>query len=132
MTRSLNTAGTGMVAQQYNLDVISNNLANVNTTSYKQQRAEFQDLMSDGDGGRRALHLTEEIDDAEGVVASLQSLGDGHRLAGDHQTAREYLERGLAESRQHQLPYFTAHLLAYMAAVDLADGRLDEAMAHAK
>jgi len=45
MTRSLNTAGTGMVAQQYNLDVISNNLANVNTTSYKQQRAEFQDLM---------------------------------------------------------------------------------------
>lgn len=45
MMRSLNTAGTGMVAQQYNLDVISNNLANVNTTSFKQQRAEFQDLM---------------------------------------------------------------------------------------
>jgi flagellar basal-body rod protein FlgG len=45
MMRSLNTAGTGMVSQQYNLDVIANNLANVNTTSYKQQRAEFQDLM---------------------------------------------------------------------------------------
>jgi flagellar basal-body rod protein FlgG len=45
MNRSLNTAGTGMVAQQYNLDVISNNLANINTTSFKQQRAEFQDLM---------------------------------------------------------------------------------------
>lgn len=45
MMRSLNTAGTGMVAQQYNLDVISNNLANINTTSFKQQRAEFQDLM---------------------------------------------------------------------------------------
>lgn len=45
MMRSLNTAGTGMVAQQYNLDVISNNLANVNTTAFKQQRAEFQDLM---------------------------------------------------------------------------------------
>lgn len=45
MMRSLNTAGTGMVAQQYNLDVIANNLANVNTTSFKQQRAEFQDLM---------------------------------------------------------------------------------------
>ncbi|MFL6097103.1 MAG: ATP-binding protein [Blastococcus sp.] len=83
------------------------------------------------EGGRRALHLTEEIDDAEGVVASLQSLGDGHRLAGDHQTAREYLERGLEESRQHKLPYFTAHLFASLAAVDLADGRLDDAIGHA-
>ena len=45
MMRSLNTAGTGMVAQQYNMDVISNNLANVNTTAFKSQRAEFQDLM---------------------------------------------------------------------------------------
>ena len=83
------------------------------------------------DGGRRALHLTEEIDDAEGVVASLQSLGDGGRLAGEHQLAREYLERGLEESRQHALPYFTAHLLASLAAVDLADGRIPDAVAHA-
>lgn len=45
MIQALNTSGTGMVAQQYNLDVISNNLANVNTTGFKQQRAEFQDLM---------------------------------------------------------------------------------------
>ncbi len=34
-----------MVAQQYNMDVIANNLANVNTSGFKQQRAEFQDLM---------------------------------------------------------------------------------------
>jgi flagellar basal-body rod protein FlgG len=34
-----------MVAQQFNLDVIANNIANVNTTSFKQQRAEFQDLV---------------------------------------------------------------------------------------
>ncbi len=45
MLRSLYTAGTGMVAQQQNLDVISNNLANVNTTGFRGQRAEFQDLM---------------------------------------------------------------------------------------
>ncbi len=45
MMRSLNTAGTGMVAQQFNLDTIANNLSNVNTTAFKQQRAEFQDLM---------------------------------------------------------------------------------------
>ena len=45
MTRSLNTAATGMMAQQLNLDVISNNLSNVNTAGYKQQRAKFEDLM---------------------------------------------------------------------------------------
>jgi flagellar basal-body rod protein FlgG len=45
MMRALNTAGTGMVAQQYNLDTIANNLANVNTTAFKQQRAEFHDLI---------------------------------------------------------------------------------------
>jgi tetratricopeptide (TPR) repeat protein len=83
------------------------------------------------DGGRRALRLTEEIDDAEGVVASLHSLGDGHRLAGDHQLAREYLERGLEEGRRHALPYFTSLLLASLAAVDLVDGRGAEAVAHA-
>lgn len=45
MMRALNTAGTGMVSQQMNLDIIANNLANVNTTAFKSQRAEFQDLM---------------------------------------------------------------------------------------
>ncbi len=45
MIRSLTTAATGMVAQQLNLDTISNNLANVNTTGFKSQRAEFQDMV---------------------------------------------------------------------------------------
>jgi len=45
MIRALYTASTGMVAQQNNLDVISNNLANVNTTGFKKDRAEFKDLM---------------------------------------------------------------------------------------
>lgn len=45
MMRSLWTAATGMTAQQTNLDVISNNLANVNTTGFKKSRAEFQDLL---------------------------------------------------------------------------------------
>lgn len=44
MMRSLNTSGTGMVAQQYNLDTIANNLANVNTTAFKNVRAEFSDI----------------------------------------------------------------------------------------
>jgi flagellar basal-body rod protein FlgG len=46
MLRSLSTAATGMIAQQVNIDVISNNLANVNTTAFKKSRAEFQDLLS--------------------------------------------------------------------------------------
>lgn len=45
MMRALWTAGTGMVAQQANIDVISNNLANVNTTGFKKSRSDFQDLM---------------------------------------------------------------------------------------
>lgn len=45
MMRALWTASTGMVAQQANIDVISNNLANVNTTGFKKSRTDFQDLM---------------------------------------------------------------------------------------
>jgi flagellar basal-body rod protein FlgG len=45
MIRSLWTSATGMQAQVLNLDVISNNLANVNTTGFKKSRAEFQDLL---------------------------------------------------------------------------------------
>ena len=43
--RALNTAATGMEAQQLNVEVISHNIANMNTTGYKRQRAEFQDLL---------------------------------------------------------------------------------------
>ena len=42
--RALWTAATGMRSQQFNIDTIANNLSNVNTTSYKTQRAEFKDL----------------------------------------------------------------------------------------
>ncbi len=45
MIRSLWTAASGMIAQQMNIDVTSNNLANVNTTGFKKSRAEFEDLM---------------------------------------------------------------------------------------
>ncbi len=45
MLKSLNTAATGMAAQQANMDVISNNIANVNTVGFKKSRAEFEDLV---------------------------------------------------------------------------------------
>jgi flagellar basal-body rod protein FlgG len=43
--RALSIASTGMQAQQTNVEVIANNLANMNTTAFKQQRAEFTDLL---------------------------------------------------------------------------------------
>ncbi len=45
MIRGLYTAATGMNAQQHQIDVTSNNIANVNTIGFKKDRAEFQDLM---------------------------------------------------------------------------------------
>ena len=45
MLRALYSAAAGMNSQQMNLDVISNNLANVNTTGYKKSKLEFQDLL---------------------------------------------------------------------------------------
>ena len=43
--RALHTAATGMMAQELNVQVISNNIANMRTTGYKRQRAAFQDLL---------------------------------------------------------------------------------------
>jgi len=43
--RSLDIGATGMLAQQLNVDVISNNIANMTTTGYKRQQAAFQDLL---------------------------------------------------------------------------------------
>ena len=45
MLRALYSAAAGMESQQMNLDVISNNLANVNTTGYKMSKLQFQDLL---------------------------------------------------------------------------------------
>jgi len=42
---ALDVAATGMLAQQLNVEVIANNIANLNTTAYKRQRPEFQDLL---------------------------------------------------------------------------------------
>lgn len=45
MIRALYSSSTGMEAQQLNMDVIANNLANVNTTGFKKSKIEFQDLL---------------------------------------------------------------------------------------
>lgn len=75
MMRSLWTAASGMSAQQTNIDVISNNLANVNTTGYKKKRAEFQDLMYQT---MRQAGATSGVDNQ--VPTGIQ-MGHGVRLA---------------------------------------------------
>ena len=45
MIRGLWTSASGMEAQQLNIDIIANNLANVNTIGFKKSQADFQDLL---------------------------------------------------------------------------------------
>jgi flagellar basal-body rod protein FlgG len=73
MMRALWTAASGMEAQQFNVDVISNNLSNVNTTGYKKERAEFKDLLYETMS--RAYNMEEE-----GKPVNLQ-VGHGTRAA---------------------------------------------------
>jgi flagellar basal-body rod protein FlgG len=72
MMRALWTAATGMEAQQLQIDVISNNLANVNTTGFKRGRADFQDLLyqtlqAPGSSGSSGKELPTGIQLGQGV-----------------------------------------------------------------
>ena len=59
--RSLWTAASGMTSQQFHIDTISNNLANVNTYGFKKMRAEFEDLIYQTElmAGTPATEITE-------------------------------------------------------------------------
>ena len=71
MDRALKTAASGMYAQQLNVDAIANNLANVNTTAFKQTRVEFQDLMYE------TLRGTGIPDQQGGTPPAELQVGDG-------------------------------------------------------
>ena len=80
MQRSLFTGATGMRAQQLNLDVIANNLANVNTTAFKRSRVDFQDLLyqtlrAPGSISAQGLEVPSGIQLGHGVgIASITKL----------------------------------------------------------
>lgn len=85
MIRSLYTAATGMVAQQLNLDVVANNLANVNTTGFKKSRADFEDLMyqviaepgtSSGQAGTSPTGIQVGLGSKTSSVGKIHSQGD--------------------------------------------------------
>ena len=75
--RSLSTGATGMMAQQLNVEVISNNIANMSTTAFKRQRAEFQDLLYQN---QRRPGSTSS--DANTIVPTGVQIGVGVRTAG--------------------------------------------------
>jgi flagellar basal-body rod protein FlgG len=93
MIRSLWTSATGMQAQALNLDVISNNLANVNTSGFKKSRAEFQDLLYETllPAGTSSSQDTE-------IPAGIQ-LGHGTRPS----TVLKLFSQGNMENTQNEL-----------------------------
>lgn len=74
--RSLDIAATGMLAQQRNVEVISNNLANMNTTAYQRRRTEFQDLIY-----QDLRRVGSTSSDAGTIVPTGVQLGLGVKLA---------------------------------------------------
>lgn len=68
MLRALYSAASGMLAQQTNVDTISHNLSNVNTTGFKKSRAEFQDLFY--------AHIRPAVSGSTGIM-----VGQGSRLS---------------------------------------------------
>lgn len=75
MQRSIWTAATGMQAQQLNIDIIANNLANVNTTGFKKSRADFQDLIY------QTIQAPGMASSSETMVPTGMQVGHGVRTA---------------------------------------------------
>jgi flagellar basal-body rod protein FlgG len=69
--RALSIAATGMNAQQTNLEVIANNIANINTTGYKRARAEFTDLLYQTDRAAGVSNTANQATIPEGVNIGL-------------------------------------------------------------
>jgi flagellar basal-body rod protein FlgG len=74
--KALRIAATGMMAQEMNVNVISNNIANMRTTGYKRQRADFQDLFYEN-----LRRVGTQTSDAGTQVPAGVSIGSGVRVA---------------------------------------------------
>lgn len=84
MIRALWTASTGMKAQQVNMDVIANNLANVNSSGFKKSRPDFQDILyqtkrapgTGADGGESSTGVQIGLGSRVAAVQKIFSTGD--------------------------------------------------------
>ncbi|XPV75221.1 MAG: flagellar basal-body rod protein FlgG [Desulfovibrio sp.] len=93
MIRSLWTAATGMVAQQKHIDVLSNNLANVNTTAFKKSRAEFEDLMY------QTVRIAGTQNEAGNLTPTGMQIGMGVRPV----TVHKFFKQGDLQNTQNSL-----------------------------
>ena len=89
MLRALQTASTGMEAQQMNLNTIANNLANVNTTGFKKNKIEFQDMLYEK---KRTVGAEEG---AGNLVPAGVEIGNGARVAS---TAKIYTQGQVSQT----------------------------------
>jgi flagellar basal-body rod protein FlgG len=71
------TAATGMKAQEMNVEIISNNIANMRTTAYKRQRAEFQDLLYE-----HVRRIGTQTSDQGNMVPVGVDIGSGVKIVG--------------------------------------------------
>jgi flagellar basal body rod protein FlgC len=81
--RALDIAGTGMQAQQTNIEVISNNIANLTTTGFKRRRAEFQDLIY-----QNLRRVGSNSSDSGSIVPSGAQVGLGVKTAAIYRSQR--------------------------------------------
>jgi flagellar basal-body rod protein FlgG len=95
MIRSLWTAATGMQAQELNIDVIANNLANVNTSGFKKSRAEFQDLLYE------SLRSAGAASSADTTIPTGIQLGHGTRAS----AVQKIFTQGDFENSQNELDW---------------------------
>lgn len=93
MIRALWTSATGMMAQQTSLDVVSNNIANVNTTGFKRDRADFQDLMY------QSLRLQGVTTEGGNQIPTGINIGHGTALA----AVQKLFAQGNYEQTENQL-----------------------------
>ena len=88
MFRSLHVAATGMVAQETQLDTIANNLANANTSGYKKQNAEFEDLLYQNERS--------PVANADGTVSATGTqVGSGARVVA---TSRSFSQGSIQQT----------------------------------
>jgi flagellar basal-body rod protein FlgG len=93
MIRALNTAATGMAAQESQVNTISNNIANANTNGYKSQRTEFEDLMYETvneAGGRSSDGTQYNVGTQVGSGAKVSATRRIHSMGSPQITNRPY------------------------------------------
>lgn len=128
MLRALYSSAAGMQSQQTNLDVISNNLANVSTTGFKRSKAEFQDLLyqttraaGSDQGAGNQLPTGLQVGHGSRLVATSKIFSDGEVTQTDSKTDIAIHGDGFFEV---QLPDGTKAYTRDGAFKQAADGRI--------